>query len=286
MFFADDTALATAHKDLVVAGNILQQNYVRLQMWAHDHGLVINSKKTKCLQILRSGDFNHDIIILHHSHNCLHNNLANCKCNEEIEMVTKYKYLGLIFDYTMNWDEQFLCLRKKLRTQIANFHVIKNYISLDTRRIVYFALAESVISYGLQSYGIGNRNKLLGLQRLQISILRTLIPAKKKNISDDQLFQELKILPFAELYRYKQIIQFFFDESFKTTTKRSHDQVKTRFEGQYFKSPLVYTKWGKKTLRYEIPSLFNLVKAEVLSLKKISEVKTKIKEELLLNTCL
>lgn len=80
--FADDTTLVVGNKDLRIAQTKIQNDYVNLQKWSHDHGLSINKSKTKCLQITRTGFYDNQIKILHHSHECLHGKLKNCKCNK------------------------------------------------------------------------------------------------------------------------------------------------------------------------------------------------------------
>lgn len=282
--FADDTLMINSHLDVKVANFRLQKDFINLQKWAHDKGLVINHSKTKLLVIKRSNEINRNLKIIFHTHQCLHWNQIGCKCNDTIEIVESHKYLGLIFNHKMSWDEQFISINKKLRQFIVTFYRLKNLVSSETLKMIYFGLVESTISYGLQSYGIGSEEKLKQTERLQRKICKLLLPKKVLNniTEDSEIYRSLNILPIEKLYKHKQIAQFYFNETYRPKEDKDK-RVQTR-RTNYIKPPLTTNKYGPKTLKFEIPRLFNELRnnPELLNLIKIKDVKIEIKKFLLI----
>ncbi|CAG9135781.1 unnamed protein product [Plutella xylostella] len=102
--FADDTCLISADHNIDVALNNLQEDFNNISKWCHDAGLVLNSIKTKLINIrspyLKSAETVPKLIA--HTHACMHDNRDICDC-PHIEVVKSHTYLGLVIDNRFNW---------------------------------------------------------------------------------------------------------------------------------------------------------------------------------------
>lgn len=281
--FADDTTLVAANKDPEIAINRLQKEYIQLQKWTHDHGLVINEKKTKYLQIIKSGSINKNLKLIHHDHECLHGeNFLNCKCKHLIELVEYHKYLGVTFDYRMDWDHHFNFLNNKLRSQVANFSILKNLLSTKTLLTIYFALVQSVLNYGVQCFAIGNPTGLERIAKLQIKIIEIIAERDKRGSTEIKKFcKENNILLIHDHYIFRQIVQFYEEKKFLSQKTHSFNTRK-----KFYQTPVTFNKFGDKTLNHEVPRLFNtyMLGFEIEEMSKTS-LKKKIKNHLLNSYC-
>jgi hypothetical protein len=195
--FADDTCLVTSHRDLLEAQNAMQNNFDQLCKWAHDVGLVINSKKTKVVHI-RSPYTKEPRAptIIAHDHHCLHNPNRNCKC-EALELVPQHMYLGLIIDNTFNWKPHVDHVCSKLRCILANIAILKYKLPYNILRMLYLSLADSIICYGITSYGRTYKTYLTQIYKLQLTLLKTIVPNTVKiNYRDNKkgLFKHCKVI--------------------------------------------------------------------------------------------
>ncbi|KAI5637715.1 reverse transcriptase (RNA-dependent DNA polymerase) domain-containing protein [Phthorimaea operculella] len=172
--YADDTCLISAANDLHIASKNLQCDFDNVCRWSHDAGLVLNADKTKLLHISSSHNISGDkLAIIAHTHLCLHVNsnynvTYTCSC-PSLEEVSSQKYLGLIIDNRFNWGVHIEHVCNKLRDILAKFYVINNRIPFSVKLAMYNALAESVISYGLSSYGRTFDTYLNEIYKLQAS---------------------------------------------------------------------------------------------------------------------
>lgn len=94
--YADDTCIVYSDTDQNNIQNVMQEDFDNVVRWAHDNGIIINTKKTKCMPILSPYYKNKEISIelTGHSYDCLHKCKRGCTCSK-IETVRNYRYLGL-----------------------------------------------------------------------------------------------------------------------------------------------------------------------------------------------
>lgn len=202
--FADDTCLLVSNTCLRKAECALQRSFDQLCRWAHDVGLTINAQKTKAMHIhsahLRTGS-DYEPTITAHLHDCLHsNNNPVCNC-PKLEFVKNHMYIGLIIDHKFNWEPHINYICNKLRSILSKLYLLKYKIPYRTLRMLYLALADSIISYGLGSYGRTYKTYIEKIYKLQIRMLKTIVPINIKNKFKDnytQLFKFCKVLPIEE----------------------------------------------------------------------------------------
>ena len=102
----------------------------------------------------------------------------------KIKRVESTKYLGLVFDSNMRWNEHIVYVYNKTKYLISIFCKLMTIMSTDCLRMVYYAFFHSIISYSMIAWGGAYSNSINLLKRLQIRLLK--IFNKKKIITDKQ----------------------------------------------------------------------------------------------------
>lgn len=276
--FADDTCLLAAHKDINEALRCLQHDFTLLTKWSHDVGLVLNSNKTKLMYISSSKNrVVTPLSLIAHNHACLHTDQSDCVC-EALELVKTQRYLGLVIDDRLTWKDHINHVCDKLRAILAKFAIIRNKIPFQTLLSLYVALGESIISYGLSSYGRSCKTNLNLIYQLQLRILKTIVPYKvkinhKNNYHD--LFHYCKILPIHEKIQYTLLVENFFNKNFQSVV--SHNIITRSVTNNLLEIPRYNNLHGKNQLNYQIPKLINALPQELKVNLTTRNIKTKIK---------
>ena len=196
--FADDTVLlfrATTWDDALQGA---ERELGLIYLWLNKNLLTLNIDKTKFLAFSLSGmnKPQNQIIQLH---NCSRNQLCSCPV---IKQTNQIKYLGLIVDDRLHWDKHANELTLKLRKLIYKFIQLRRVMSPDNIKNVYYALAESIISYGILVWGGTNNTYILPVIKVQKLILR-ILHFKHHRYSSYLLFKESRVLNVRQIYKQK-----------------------------------------------------------------------------------
>lgn len=265
--FADDTCLITAHRDIKVAERHMQQNFDLICKWAHDVGLVINSNKTKLIHIRSSHNTaDYSIKVITHEHDCFHNKHQNCSC-KALEIVQQHKYLGLIIDERFNWGPHIQHVCHKLRAIQSKLAILKYKVPYKILRLIYLSMADSIIGYGLSSYGKTYKTYLDYIYKLQISILKIIVPKKvklecKKNNDYNDLFNYCKILSIFDKTKLHTLIEENQNKS-KLNKKKRPDRLRNILYQKSFNLPKVNNVYGQRTWMYYLPNVLNELPLEM-----------------------
>ena len=90
--------------------------------------------------------------------------------NETIRRVENCKYLGVIFDQNLKWNEHINYIIKKTRYLIYIFYKISKYMHRETLKIIYYAFFHSIITYGIIGWGGAYSNSLQRLEKLEARV--------------------------------------------------------------------------------------------------------------------
>ncbi|XP_045450960.1 uncharacterized protein LOC123659836 [Melitaea cinxia] len=260
--FADDTCLLVADSNINEPMEKLQIDFDALCRWCHDAGLVLNAQKTKLVHI--SSAHKRDILqkkIISRCHSCLHNQQLSMTYPNDcqpIEVVDNHTYLGLVIDRNLNWQPHINRICEKLRAFLANIVIIKNRISFYTRLLIYNAFITSVLSYGLSNYGRTYRTYLNSIRRLQIRIIKNIVPPKIKMDcanNDNLLFKICKTLPVHDLVNFNLLKEQFFNLDIQEL--KEHKIATRQVTNKKLNIPKIKNIYGKRTSAYLIPALVN-----------------------------
>ena len=114
---------------------------------------------------------------------------------EKIKQVDKTKYLGVIVDDTLGWEERYESVKKKVAGGLAAMKKLKGILPQSMPFQVYKALVESHLRYADVVWGSLSETKITALQRLQNRAFEIVQGSKIKDslirptFSIDQMFQ-------------------------------------------------------------------------------------------------
>lgn len=281
--YADDTCLMYADRDLNVIQQKLQEDFDSIMRWSHDNGIIINLSKTKCMHIYSpySRVYSTKPVLIGHSYDCLHSkNSTICSCNV-VEVVDSYKYLGLTIDSSFSWKKHVDNVSSKLRLTLEKFYHLKFIVNRATLYTVYYTLAESIISYGVSSYGRTFKSYLDQIKLIQIRFLKLLVDKQvKENCKGDYLvlFKLCKILPIHDKVSLMIALEEYRNTEFKTYAGHSYT-TRSVTTGKYV-VPRTNNYYGQRTRRYLVPKNYNKLDIDDNSMSKAT-FKKKVKEVLL-----
>ena len=116
----------------------------------------------------------------------------------KIERTPYVKYLGVFIDENLTWDIHINEICTKLKSLFHIFYNIRDYLSIDNIKTIYYTLIYSRIKYGITLYGQAGTTKLKRIQTLQNQLLKVLL-GKKFRFPTDDLHHELNILKVEDI---------------------------------------------------------------------------------------
>ncbi len=157
LLYADDTALYYACDTAEELEQTMQSDAIALHKWLCSNVLTMNIGKT-CYMTFGKARHLPDF---------------NIKINDEpIKRVDTFKYLGLVLDDNLTFNQHIDHVKKKIRPFIPLMWKKGRYIPVSKRKQIYFAYVQSHIVYMLPIYSVGSKTKLRQLQRLQNRCLK------------------------------------------------------------------------------------------------------------------
>jgi hypothetical protein len=126
--YADDTSVLVTNYDRDEYKKTLNKIFSDINEWFNSNLLYLNSDKT-CILEFRPRD-----------NNFIPNN-------------NRVKFLGLTLDTTLSWDDHINNIISKLNSACFLLRSVKPFISVETMRIIYFAYAHSIMTYGINFWG-------------------------------------------------------------------------------------------------------------------------------------
>lgn len=274
--YADDTIIVSAGESVEAALSMLQSDFNKLQLWAHDNGLILNKTKTKIMNIKATGPREISDVI-YHDHNCLHRNINAlfCQCTSQVQQIFEYRYLGLVVDTYFSFEPHIKFIKKKLRQISCIMYNFQFFTTKNNLKSIYHGLAECHIAYGILSYGTAAKSHLQQIEKIQDYIIENLTPKKIKNPTRSEMYEYLQVLPLTQLFKYKLAVKYHFDTAYRSTpaVQSSRNRVFPNYN-----TPLANNKHGYKKLEYLVPATYNMIPEAIIKLKKFSSIKKELRK--------
>ena len=129
--FTDDTALYMWHKNLTTLVEEIKLKFYHLYMWCVSNKLIINRDKT-------------NFVLFHTVNKPIQTNFLTIQTEfMSIDRVPFFKYLGVTLDETFTWNNHIDDVGKSLVKYFGNFNPIKNKVTSQLSRELYFAFIYS-----------------------------------------------------------------------------------------------------------------------------------------------
>jgi hypothetical protein len=301
ILFADDTNIfvqaKTKHEAYAKANEILK----RISLYMICNKLHINTSKSVFMNFSgtkTTADQAADKVEL---------NLPGLKIGDiEIKEVSETKFLGVVIDNKLSWDNHIKALKKKLASCSGSINRIRESLPEELFPELYHTLFESYLTYGITVWGGISDPKLEPLFKAQKKVIRILFGDREKFLDKfktcararpfpDQnltpefyvkehtkpLFNKKKILALKNLYIYHCI-----NESFKIFKFRSPIAVLNlfKFSALSQKALFLLTPKPSESFIYKASVSWNIIKRNLKiddTSTPVSSVKNRLKKFLL-----
>ena len=180
--FADDTNLVHFSKSANKLNKYINADMKNLTNWLNANKISLNIKKT-------------ELVIFKHMNKKLECPIKIKLSRKRLYPSKSVKYLGLKIDENLDWKVQTHDIATKLNRANALLYKIRNYVSFNTLKTIYFAIFDSHINYANLIWG-QNPNSKLRVTTLQKKVLR-IINNQPKNSHSGPLFKQ-NILKFED----------------------------------------------------------------------------------------
>ena len=177
-----------SHKDNPDIKNILNNELDKVSRWLSENKLSLNVGKSKLL----IPSF------------CNGTNSINLSINgEQLKIVNMAKYLGVIIDNKLNWNEQINAINLKLSKGIGLLSKIRHYVPKSVLRSLYYAFINSHIEYNLLNWSTSTVTNLNSININMKKAIRIMC-FKPRDEPSLPLFKSLGILPLDRAIKLRQ----------------------------------------------------------------------------------
>lgn len=263
MSFADDTTIQYAADNWTDLELKVKNDFPNLQNWFKRNKLTLNLEKSKCIPFASYESGLPELKEL------------QMDDNTRIPCVKNIKYLGVIIDCHLRWDHHVRFLVGKLRRLLHKFRILETYLK-DRKylKIIYYALVQSQISYGIIGWGGAYERHIRNLNVIQKWILK-IIHNKKRTYPSDQLFQLSQVLDIRQLYVLKILTNVHASKIKLNKVDYLHN---TRQKDQAYKTIRSNKRIGQRSASYLAPRIFAVVPSNLRYTINCSAFKKKVSE--------
>lgn len=198
--YADDTVLLIGGDDWEATKNDAVLQFSKVTQWLNQNKLTVNYGKTKfmCFSVYDINLPNFDALHVH-TYRCLLNQRNGCSCDGELQSTASIRYLGLHIDRNLKYTEHIDNLNIKIRKLIWKFYELRYVMPVYILRMLYFALVESIIKYGIAVWGGAYPTNYQQLRISQKYIIKVIL-FRNKRYPSDLVFEEFNVLGIEGLY--------------------------------------------------------------------------------------
>ena len=171
---ADDTLLYTFGKDVDKIKHALNNDLKQLENWLRLNQMHVNVSKTK-------------VMLLHSKTKRILHDFDVYRNDERLEIVDQYKYLGVIIDSNLRWQEHVDNLCKRISMKLPVLRRIKPFLSKQALITVFNSTILPLFDYACIVWSSCGEWNLRRLQVLQNKIMRVILSAHYLTHSRDLL---------------------------------------------------------------------------------------------------
>jgi hypothetical protein len=186
IMFADDTNLFFKHNNITVLFDMINIELANISQWFKLNKLSLNIKKTNYI-LFQGGNREKNI-----------GNLNIVIDNVKIERVEKTKFLGVIINSRLNWNDHIKTVCNKISKNIGILFKIRHNLTPATLLMLYNTMIQPYYEYCNIVWGVGSTTLLDYLFRKQKKALRAIAFAKW-DAHSEPIFKKLKILTVYDL---------------------------------------------------------------------------------------
>ena len=247
----------------------INQELRKVETWLKCNKLALNVKKTQAIIYQKPNENSSKIQV----------QLAG----KQLKFSNNINFLGIIFDEKLCFSDHVKKVRAKLSRSLGMLNRAKNFIPLKSRKLLYNALIQPHLSYGIELWGGSGKNILDVVQKLQNKAIR-FVENTSYRAHTLPLFNKHKILKVNDLYTFQlQILMFkAFHQTLPSKILQKYSRIQTgRLTRQVQWNLAVARKSSKlQNSRPSIcgPHIWNGIPADLRKLNSLATLKKKLRE--------
>ena len=189
LLYADDTNAFLSGRNIDQMINTMNTELEKLVIWLQINKLKLNVKKTHFM-IFSSGKRK-----FHYQNKLI-------MCGDEIEVVEKTKFLGVIIDTKLNWEDHISYIKKKIAKGIGIISKARKLLNKEMLKTLYHSFIYPYIDYCIEVWGSASKTRFDTIFRLQKKAIRIIMSSPFK-ADVLPIFQSNNILTLEEVHIYK-----------------------------------------------------------------------------------
>lgn len=252
IMFADDTVILFHGNTWEQVQTEAESGLAIVTKWLEDNLLTLNASKTKYLCFTKTNISSPDLkfSLKIHTFPCNRTPQGNTQCTCDVLTRSSFvKYLGIIVDENLNWNQHISSLSARLRKLIYIFKQLRNVAPKKLLLSTYKALGECLINYCICSWGGASKTVMIQLERAQRALLKVLMFLPYRHPTTD-LYNRTGVLSVRKLYVDRVLRRFHritIPQLLPTTKRRficPAPSVKSAFAKRHYNStaPRIYNK--------------------------------------------
>ena len=174
-----------------------------VKKWLDQHLLTLNIQKTQYItfSINNTGQPQNTYTIKIHETKC---NAVHCSCSE-LKRVKSIRYLGVIIDNHLKWDEHIKLTATRIRQTGFKIKQLRSILNPSLLRQVYFSLVQSIVQYGILAWG-GTFETYIKILTRAIRMILKIAMNRPWRYPSDLLFPEFDVPTVKILYVQELLI--------------------------------------------------------------------------------
>lgn len=263
--FADDTAILYQANSWENLKRSVEIDFRIISKWFQHNKLTLNCDKTKYLPFTS------------YVNNLPDMGPLNIDALTQIPEADSVKYLGIIVDRHLRWDLQIQNIIKKIRGLLSRFKYLKQYLDISHLKVLYYALIQSQLSYGILGWGGVSECHLKHLNTMQKWIIK-IIYNKNIRYSSDSLYKESQLYDIRQLFCFNILINI---RKKKIKLDPVNHKYETRNKENNVTIPKCEKNIGQHSCNYLGHKLYNNLPESIRSVNSFNIYKSKIKKWIL-----
>lgn len=268
--FADDTLLVVKNKNIETAISDANSDLDKIYNWMNENKLMLNVSKTKWMIISKTKEKNHkcDLFI----------------GNKIIERVECLKYLGILIDENLNFNQQIKACIKKASFGTNLLKRNAKSLTFHTKKMIYSAIIQSQFDYCSTLYINCNKTQINELQKIQNRALRIILNCvyltPRKFMLDSlgwlSIQQRIKYNVLVMIYKIKNGMMPKYLSNYVTFVYQNHDRnLRSKNE---IRTPNYKSEIAKKSIFDYGIRLYNEMPNNIKNSNSLTQFKNKCSE--------
>ena len=190
IMFADDTNLIIKGNNIAELSSAINQDLITLSDFFRANKLKLNVGKTNMVCFRKKSlEFAKEQLIV-------------TLDGEQIACENQATFLGITLDSHLSWEPHCNRIANRMAQNAGVLNRVKNFIPLDSRKILYHSLVSSHFTYGLEAWGSCQPRFTQRIRTIQKKAIRSVSNSGWLSHSEPRM-RNLGILAMQDQYRYQ-----------------------------------------------------------------------------------